>query len=242
MPKAGQLERITFERRSNADALVSGKVLADFAFPAWLEGDVVVLVASDFEDLTAGKYAVSLAIPTTLGRLRIDCTCLNPATDTLDPEVLEGRITANDIDSVAILAARPPSITLAQNISPQSAFTIRLYDGDGRTIAIPIYDDNGDLIDLSLWENFRFSIQNTLQTVVAGDLPYNQTASITQSAGVLSVALPEDCSAYDVHPAGHTDTKLWWSVDANRITDTTTKTRTLRAGPFVIMSKETPTP
>lgn len=243
MPKAGQPQRITFERRDLADAVVAGKDLADFDFPAWLDGDPIVLAVSDFEDLTGGKYAVTLTMPATLGWLRVDCDCLDPTTDTLDPEVLEGRVTANDIDSAAVLAARPPSVTLASNVSPQSAFTIKVHQGDGITLRIPIYDQDGELEDLSLWQNFRFSIQNTLQTVVGSDLPYHQTTGITGGAdGFLVVELPEGCSAYDTHPVGHTDTKHWWSADANLIADTATKTRTLRAGPFVITSKETPSP
>lgn len=243
MPKAGQVERIVFKRRNSAGAGVAGKVLADFSFPAYLDGDVVVLTVSDFEDLTGGDYAVSLAMPTTLGRIRIDPVCSNPTTDTLDPDVLEGRITANNIDDVAVLAARPPSVTLAGNVSPQSAFTITAYKGDGKTFQVPIYDDNGTLRNLALWENFRFSIKNADQTVVSGQLPYDLAAGITGSAGgILSIPVPEDCSAYLAHPAGHKKTTLYWSVDANLISAGNTKTITLRAGPFVILSKETPTP
>jgi hypothetical protein len=241
MPKAGSVIPVTFERRNSSGAVVTGKVLADFSFPAWLNNGAVTLTVSDFVEIGSGKYGVKLAMPSTLGRIRIDPLCANPSTDTLDPEVLEGDITANDIDDVAVFAARPPSVTLAQNVSPQSAYSITVYKGDGRTFQIPIYDDNGDLVNLTLWENFRFSIQNTAQTAVGSDLPYNQTTGISGAAnGLLSVVLPETCSAYATHPAGHTDTKHWWSVDANRIADGISKTRTLRAGPFVIRSKETP--
>lgn len=242
MPKAGSIKQITFARRTSADAAATGKVLADFDFPAWLDGVATVLTVGGFIAVGGEKYKISLTMPSTLGRLRVDCNCLNPTTDTLDPDVLEGDITANEIDDVAILAARPPSVTLASNVSPQSAFTIKLFQGDGKTIAVPCYDDNGALLDLSLWENFRFSIKNAAQTAVSGQLPYNLAAGITQSAGFARVPIPEDCTAYLAHGLGRAETKLWWSLDANLITDTNTKTRTLRAGPFIIMSKETPSP
>jgi hypothetical protein len=241
MPKAGSIQRITFERKDADGDDVPGKVLADFAFPAWQNGAAVVLTVGNLVALGGPKYSIDLTVPATLGRLRVDCTCLNPTTDTLDPDVLEGEVTANDIDSVAVLAARPPSVTLAANISPRSEFTIEVFKGDGRTIEVPIYDDNGDLVDLSLWENFRFSIKASNQVAVAPHLPYNLDAGITGiAAGILRIPLPEDCSAYGAHPVGRAKTTLYWSGDANKISEGATKTRTLRAGPFVIRSKETP--
>ncbi|HEX3132631.1 MAG TPA: hypothetical protein VHX44_03500 [Planctomycetota bacterium] len=248
MPKAGQPERFTFELKDPAGDPVSATSLDDLVFLAHLDGLPIDLDASDFEDRSGhtdeqGKCAVTLTMPASLGRLRVD-VAYNPDPDvTVDPEVIEGRIYANDIDSVAVLAARPPSVTLAGNVSPRSAFSITVYKGDGRTIRIPIYDDDGNLVDLTLWQNFRFSIQNSLQVASGSDLPYHQTTGITGGAdGFLVVELPEDCSAYAVHPAGHKKTTLYHSCDANLITDTTAKTRTLRAGPFIILSKETPSP
>jgi hypothetical protein len=239
MPKAGSTEVLTIERRNAAGAVVTGLVQADFAFPAWLDGVVTVLTVASFAEIGSGKYKVGLTMPATLGRIRIE---LNPAsgTDTIDEPILEGRITANDIDSVAVLAATPPSVALAANVRPGSDFSIEVYKGDGRTITIPIYDDDGVLIDLTLWENLKIGIKNSAQTAVGSDLPYSQTTGITGPAsGMLTWAIPETCSAYNVHPAGHTKTALYWSVEGNKIADGNTKTRTLRAGPFVIRSKET---
>lgn len=245
MLKAGSIEPLQFWfYEADGETPVTGLEQADIDFAAWLDDAPVVLTLSGFAEIGDGGYFVNVTVPTDVGSgLVIKPTVIADATQRCDPGVFDDKITANDIDSVAILAARPPSVSLASNISPQSAFTITVFKGDGRTIRIPIYDDDGQLIDLTLWQNFRFSIQNSLQTTVTGDLPYNQTTGITGGAdGYLVVVLPEDCTAYDVHPAGHTDTKLWWSADANLIADGSGKTRTLRAGPFVIKSKETPTP
>lgn len=243
MPKAGTIESVTFERLDADGDDVPGKVLADFAFPAWLDGVPIVLTVGGFVAIGGPKYKVDISMPATLGWLRIDCNCLNPVTDELDPPILEGRVTANDIDSVAILAARPPAVTLASNVSPLSQFTIDVFKGDARTLQIPIYDELGDLIDLSLWENFRFSIKAIDQVAVAMQLPYDLAAGIAGGAdGILSIPLPEDCSAYLAHPIGHSKTTLAWSADANPTAGGATKTRTLRAGPFVIRSKETPSP
>lgn len=242
MPKAGTTETLTLYRTDAAGAAVSGKVEADFAFVAHHDGVAHALTTSGFAEIADGYYSVAVTYPATLGRLRIDASCLNPTTDTVDPEVLEGQVTANDIDSVAVLAARPPSVTLAQNVSPQSAFGITVFKGDARTLRIPCYDDDGNTIDLSLWENFRFSIQNTDQSTVTGDLPYHQTTGVDGGAdGFAEVVLPEDCTAYGVHTT-RADTKLWWSLDANTVAGGVTKTRTLRAGVFTIRSKETPSP
>jgi hypothetical protein len=240
MPKAGSTEVITIERRDAAGAVVTGLVQADFIWPAWLDGVVTALTCASFAEISGGKYKLALVMPATIGRIRVD---LEPAsgTDTIDPPVMEGRVTANDIDSVAVIAATPPSVALAANVRPGSDFSIEVYKGDGREITIPIYDDNGSLIDLTLWENFKIGIKNASQTVVGSDLPYVQTTGITAPAtGLLVWAIPETCSAYNVHPAGHSKTTVYWSVEANKIADGNTKTRTLRAGPFVMRSKETP--
>jgi hypothetical protein len=239
MPKAGTTEPLTIERRDAAGAIVTGKVQADFTWPAWLDGAPVVLTCASFAEIAAGKYKLALTMPATLGRIRIDLG-VAAGTDTIDPPILEGRITANDIDSVATIAATPPSVALAANVRPGSDFSIEVFKGDGRTITIPIYDDDGALIDLTLWENFKIGIKNASQTAVGSDLPYSQTTGITAPAtGLLAWAIPEDCSAYNVHPAGHTKTTLYFSAEANKIADGATKTRTLRAGLFVIRSKET---
>lgn len=243
MPKAGSTETLVFRRTNAGGAPVTGKVEADFTFDAWHKGAAHVLTTANFAELTSGFFRIDITYPATIGRLRIDITCSNPTSDVTDPDTLEGQVTANDIDSAAVLAARPPSVSLAQNISPQSAFGISVFDGDGLTLRIPVYDQDGELVDLSLWENLRFSIQNAGQTAVGTDLPYNQTTGITGGAdGFAVVELPEDCSAYNVHAAGRAETKLYWSLDGNLITDGNTKTRTLRAGPFVIKPKETPSP
>lgn len=220
----------------------TGLVQGDFTWSAWLDDATQALTLSDFTEIGGGGYFVRVAVPSSVGSaFRIEPSVTATPTDVLDPGVFEGVITANDIDDVAVFAARPPSVTLAQNVSPQSAFSITVFKGDGRTIQIPIYDDNGELINLTLWQNFRFSIQNTAQTEESGYLPYHQNTGVSGDAnGLLSVVLPEDCSAYNSHPTGHKDTKHWWSVDANLIADGTSKTRTLRAGPFIIKSKETP--
>lgn len=243
--KAGALEPLQFwvyqaDRVTPRTGLVQG----DFTWSAWLDADPLALTLSDFEEIGGGGYFVKASIPTTVGAaLRIEPEVTAQPTDVFDPGVFEEVIAANDIDSVAILAARPPSVTLASNVSPTSAFTIKVFKGDGRTFRIPCYDDDGNLLDLSLWQNFRFSIRNTAQTAVGSDLPYHQNTGVTGGAdGYAVVVLPEDCSAYATHPAGHSDTKHWWSIDANKIADGNTKTRTLRAGPFIITSKETPSP
>lgn len=245
MLKAGALEPLQFRvTQADGETPRAGLVVGGIAFNAWLDDAAQVLTLSDFAEIGGGLYFVNVSVPASVGSvLRIEPAVTATPTDLFDPGVFEDKIHANDIDSVAVLAARPPSITLASNVSPQSAFTIKVHDGDGTTLRIPIYDQDGALVNLTLWQNFRFSIQNTLQTAVGSDLPYHQTTGITGGAdGILSVELPEGCSAYNTHPAGHTDTKHWWSVDANLIADTATKTRTLRAGPFVITSKETPSP
>lgn len=243
--KAGALEPLQF-RVTEADGETprTGLDQADIDFNAWLDDAAVVVTLSDFAEIGGGLYFVNVSVPTSVGSaLRIEPEVIATPTDLFDPGVFEDKITANDIDSVAILAARPPSITLASNVSPQSAFSITVYKGDALTLEIPCYDGNGNLLDLSEWENFRFSIKNTAQTAVGSDLPYNLAVGITGGAdGIASIPLPEDCSAYNTHPAGHTDTKHYWSLDANPIAGGTSKTRTLRAGPFVIKSKETPTP
>lgn len=242
MPKAGSIEPVTFERVDEDGDDVPGKVLADFDFPAWLDGVPIVLTVGNFVAIGGPKYKVDITMPATLGRLRIDCNCLNPTTDDLDPPILEGRVTANDIDSVAILAARPPSITLAANISTRSDFDITVFKDDGLDVEIPIYDQNGDLRDLSLWENFKISIKNEDQTDVALQLPYNQTTDIVGGAdGILTWTIPEDCTAYLTHPTGRAKTTLYWSGEANPVGNTD-GTRTLRAGKFIIRSKETPDP
>lgn len=250
MPKANTVVPLQFAvTEADGETQVPGLVLADINFRAWLNGGDVALIMSDFVDMSDGYYhdgyyEAGALMPNLVGAaIRIEPYCPADQTRVFDPDVWEGILTANNIDDVAVLAARPPSVTLAGNVSPKSAFTITVYKGDGRTIRIPIYDDDGNLVNLTLWENFRFSIQNSDQTVVSGDLPYNQTTGITGGAdGFLTVELPEGCSAYDVHLAGHKKTTLYHSCDANLIADTSAKTRTLRAGPFVILSKETPSP
>src|SRR5690606_2592488 len=178
--------------------------------------------------------------PATTGRLRIDIACANPSTDECDPQVFEGDVTANSLDDVAIAASRPPSISIAANVGRDSPYRIEVFKGDGRTIRVPIYDDNGSLVDLTLWENFRFSIQNEGQTTVEGVVPYHLTEGVTGGAdGYLSIPIPEDCPAYALLEDGVKSVSVYWSGDANRISDGNTKTRTLRAGPFVIKRKET---
>lgn len=245
MLKAGALEPLQF-RVTQADGETPrlGLVVGDIDFKAWLDDATHALSVSDFAEIGDGYYFANASIPASVGSaLRIEPEVIATPTDLFDGGVFEDTIFANSIDDVAVLAARPPSISLAQNVSPQSAFGITVFKGDARTLRIPCYDDDGALIDLSLWTQFRFSIQNSDQSVVVGDLPYNQTTGITGgSDGFAVIVLPEDCTAYDVHAVGRPDTKLWWSLDAHPTAGGNTKTRTLRAGPFTIRTKETPSP
>lgn len=242
MPKAGTPYPLQVLRRNVSGAAVAGKVEADFTVSALLDDAVVVLTVADFTDIGSGFYALTVDLPTSVGRMRIDVTCANPSTDTADPNVFEGDLTARSLDDVGVLAARPPSISLASNVSPNADYRLEVFAGDGRTLSIPIYDDNGDLLDLTGWENFRFSLQNAGQTTVASTLPYHQTSGITNGAdGIAAVAIPENCSAYGALAAGVTSVTVFWSLDANPTGDTAA-TRTLRAGSFVIRRKETPTP
>lgn len=218
---------------------MTGKVEADFDFSdAWLDDTPVALAIGDVVDQGAGYYSVEVDMPVSAGRLRLDPHCLNPTTDTVDPEIFEGEVTVYSLDDVAALAARPPSITLASNVGTDAPFRIEVFKGDARTLQIPIYDEDGTLVDLSTWNSLRFSIQNEAQTTDAPHLPYNQTTGITGGAdGILTIVLPETCSAYGKLTAGQSSVTLYWSADGDPNDDTLT--RTLRGGSFVIKRKET---
>ncbi len=220
---------------------VESLVEADFAFPAVLDDAVEVLVIADFVEVGDGYYVATITMPEVVGRLRIDPALVDPADGTCDPDVFEGDITAFTIDDVAVIAARPPSITLASNVGKDAPFTIEVFKGDARTLRIPIYDENGALLDVSGYNSWRFSIQNLAQTAVVSSLPYDQTTDITGGVdGYVEVELPEDCSAYNELAAGVASVTRYWSLDADPNDDTLT--RTLRAGRFVIKRKETPSP
>ncbi len=241
MPVAGTIEPFQVFVGDDAGNGVENLLEADFTLHAMLDDVVVVLTAADFVEVGDGYYVLWRTIPSTLGRLRVDTKTTDPADGTCDPDVFEGDVTAYDIDGVAVLAARPPSITLASNVGKDAPFTIEVFQYSAKTLRIPIYDEDGALRDLSGFNSFRFSIQNDAQTVVAGQLPYDLNTNITGGAdGILVVELPEDCSAYEELLPGVARKTLNWSADGDPNDDTLTET--LRAGPFVIKRKETPTP
>ena len=217
---------------------VPALVEADITLHALLDDAEVVLVVADFTEIGDGYYVATITTPTTRGRLRIDISLTDPADGTADPDVLEGDITAFDIDDVASIAARPPSITLASNVGKDAAFTIEVFKGDARTLRIPVYDEDGNLRDVSAWNSFRFSIQNAAQTVDAPYLPYDQTSAITGGVGYVDIALPESCSFYDLITTA--TVRAYWSLDGDP--NDNTLTQTLRAGIILGKRKETPSP
>lgn len=238
MPKAGTIERITLYRRSAGFVAVTGKVLADFSFPSWLDGVATVLTVTGFTEIGSGYYSVDLTMPATTGRIRIDFKCSNPTSDTCDVAGMDGRVENNDLDSITL--GPSATVVVTSGVRRKTPYAIEVYKGDGINLQIPIYDDNANLVDLTLWQNFRFSIQNEAQTTVIGQFPYHQTSGVSGAGdGLLTVSLPEDCQVYAAHLAGHKKTTLYWSADANLISEGVTKTRTLRAGTFVILPKET---
>jgi hypothetical protein len=244
MPVASETEPLQLFVGDADGEGVEGLLEEDFDIPAILDDATVVLSIADFVEIGGGYYVLMVTMPSTTGRLRIDPAMVDPADGTCDPEVYEGDVTAYSIDDVAVIAARPPSITLASNVGKNAAFTLEVYQYSAKTFRIPIYDEDGALRDLSGFNSFRFSIQNDDQTAVIGELPYDLTdagGAIRGGVdGYLEVDLPEDCSAYAQLATGDSRVVLNWSADGDPNDDTLTET--LRGGRFIIKRKETPTP
>lgn len=231
-------------RQTAAGAASTGKVLADFGFDSYLDGVATAFTKSVTEGATtadglwrAYKWAVTL--PSTAGRVAIRITPAS-GTDVVYPDLWEGEVENQDLDTVYAVAAVPvASNTGTVGPAEETALVVDAY----RYVecAFTRYTQAGVAMDLTGYTNARFSVWTRTHS---GSI-YTLSSGIVLggAAGTITWAIPENAAFYaaiDTALAANEDSaQLYWDLVADK-GGVAGQTVPLLKGPLTLRRYESP--
>ncbi len=175
---------------------------------------------------TGGPYQFALAVEAASG------------SDIVNPMVFNGEVEQQDIDSIYGTVVRP-IVSSSTSTVFSSAFDLNLIAYRNTPVAASITDQTGAAIDLSGYNNWRFSVWDKTHS---GSILFTSALDITGSnVGAISFTVPETAAFYSqiaaALTAGNDNTILYYDVIADYAADAT-KTRTLMRGQLILWRYE----
>ncbi len=173
----------------NAGVPVIGLLTANFTVTFYLDATTPGAVFTSTE-IGAGRYRIAMTLPGTAGWMSIFIT--SNAGYTVENGRLFGQLEAQDAGSIFAVVVRPLS-QLAGASALASEVPISLNANRRKVLSVSVVDQSGTPIDLSGYNNFRFTVwdQKHVATV------YILNTGITGSAlGVVSWIIPETASFF----------------------------------------------
>lgn len=223
--RPGDIITLMVFRQTSAAAPSTGKLIADFGFELYLDGVITSVTKTLTEGATTADgawraYKIAVTLPSTPGRVAIRTPAVT-GTDVVYPDLWEGEVEANDLDSIYAVSAVPVS-SASVTSGPGSATPITLYAYRLNECSATRVDQAGAAIDLSGYNNARFSVWNRDHSSTR----YTLSSGITMSAlGVIAWTIPENASFYtDVDAAialSQDFVTLYYDLVADKASDTT---------------------
>lgn len=184
-------------RQTAAGAASTGKLIADFGFELYLDGVVTAVTKTVTEGATTADgvwraYKFAVTLPSTAGRVAVR---LSPAsgTDVVYPDVYEGEVEANDLDSIYAVSA-VPVVSASVTTGPATDTPIALDAYRLNECSATRLDQAGAAMNLTGYTNARFAVW----TRDHSGTRYTQTTNITLggAAGTIVWTVPETASFY----------------------------------------------
>lgn len=198
----------------NAGVAVTGLVTANFTVTGYLSATTPVISFTATE-ISAGYYRLAVTLPGSAGW----CTLLVASGSyTVQQGRYFGEIELQDADSTYDISVRPVvSVTGASALA--SEVTLELIANRYANVAYSIVDQAGAVVDLSGYNNFRFTVWDKTHT--GGASLYVLSTGITGSAGgALAFAIPEGAAFFSqitaAITAGDDSVTLYYDVVADK--------------------------
>ena len=234
--KAGDIYRSVLTLFDATGAVVTGAA-AGFTVTSYVNGALTALTASVTE-IGAGRYYLSLTLPTTVGSLTV---FLTHSTAFPSPNRFDGVNTTNDIDTVAAKLVVPASYIVATTgtLLVDTPLTLDAYRE--QTIAVTVVDSGNVAIPGTGYTNLRMTVRDKRH---AGTMNQAITTGVTwDGAGLLTIPIPENTlifPAIDTAIARGEDTALlYYDVIGDRA-GVATQTRPILRGTLTLRRFEGP--
>lgn len=172
----------------NAGVAVTGLVAANFTVTGYLSATTPV-IAFTATEISSGFYRLAVTLPGTAGWLTLIVT---QGSNTVQQGRYFGEIEAQDSDSLYDLVIRPV-VTLTGATALASEVTLELVANRFASVAMSITDQANAAVDLSGYNNFKFTVWDRTHSITK----YELASGITGSAGgALAFDIPENASFF----------------------------------------------
>ncbi len=239
--RPGDTVQFVVYRQTAAGAASTGKVLADFNVVGYKDGVVTSMspaIASIGTGINWQAYKLSLTLPAS-GPYQFACLIEQASgTDIVSPQFFSGEVEQQDIDSIYDVASRPTaSLTSSTLLASQIQLEMIAYREC--PLSISIVDQAGTAIDLSGYNNWKFSVWDKTHS---GSILYTAAASLAGSAGgTVTALIPEDAAFFsqiaNAFTASEDFVTLYYDIIADAAA-TSSKTRTICRGTLILWRYE----
>ncbi len=228
-------------RQTSAGAASTGKTLSDFTIQAKKDGVNVTLSPTVTERDTVGtwrEYAIAFVLPVN-GPYNFHMRIVPASgTDVLNPGVFMGEAEQQDIDSIYATTIRPVG-SLSTSSVFASEVQLEMIAYRYNSIAVHIVTQGGADVDLSGYNNWRFSVWDKTHS---GSVLYTSALDIAGDAsGSLTFHIPENAAFYSQIAAAVTASSdfatLYYDVIGDAASDAT-KTQTVLRGKLILWRYE----
>ncbi len=237
----GDTVYFTIYRQTAAGAASTGKVLADFTIQGYKDGATASVSPSIVSIGTTGNwcaYKLVISLPTG-GPYQFSISIQAASgTDIVTPHTFSGEIEQQDTDSIFASVIKPVA-SLSSTSVLASQVDLNLIAYRQNPIAVSVVNQSGTPVDLSGYNNWRFSVWDKTHS---GTILFSDALDIAGSAGgAVTFNIPEDAAFYSqiaaAFAAGTDNTTLYYDVIADFASDPT-KTRTILRGRIILWRYE----
>ncbi len=230
--RPGDTVKFVVGRSTAAGAASTGKTITDFTIGAYKNGSTASVSPAITERSTTGayrEYELDVTLPT--GGPYWFHMRVVPAsgTDIIAPDTFTEWIGTQDIDSTYASVIRPVG-SLSTSSTFASDVQLEMIAYRYNPIAVHIVTQDGTDVDLSGYNNWRFSVWDKTHS---GSILYTNALDIAgNSAGALTFHVPENAAFYSAIAAAFTANSdfatLYYDVIGDAAADATKTTTVLR--------------
>jgi hypothetical protein len=235
--RPGDTLNLVVMRQTAAGAASAGKVLADFTIQAYADGVAYDCDAAITDVATTGSWRVyKLEVTLQTGGPYWSHIVVQVAsgTDIVTPTYFCGEVEQQDLDSTYDVVGRPTAqLGEASRLSSEVQLEVIAYRES--PLYFSIVDQSGAAIDLSGYDNWRFSVWDKTHS---GSILYSDAISLTGSAGgVVEGVIPEDAAFFseiaDAFTNGEDFVTLYYDIIADAAADND-RTQTILRGRLIL--------
>lgn len=222
----------------NGGVPVTGLVLADFVATGRLNATTPT-ISFTVTEIGSGVYRLAVTTPATILPAWFNLVITTVAGYTVLRGRWAGMLRARTVDDVYNLAAVPVVTGGANDLSLRNR-TLELIAYRYKEVAFTLLDQSDNPIDLSGYNNWRFSVWTKTHS---GSI-YTLSSGITGSAlGAIAFAVPEDAAFFSnitaAIAAGEDFVTLYWDLVADKAS-TAIKSETILYGQLPLWRFESP--